>query len=43
MTLKSALIGATAIAIALTSFDMRPVAAASDGQLAITQHNGGVD
>ena len=31
MTIKSALICATAIAIALTSFDLRPAAAASDG------------
>jgi len=31
MTLASALIGATAIAIALTSFDVRPAAAGSDG------------
>ena len=43
MTLKSTLIGATAIAIALTAFDMRPAAAASDGQLAIAQYHGGVD
>lgn len=31
MTIKSALICASAIAIALTSFDLRPAAAASDG------------
>jgi hypothetical protein len=31
MTIKSALVCATAIAIALTSFDLRPAAAASDG------------
>lgn len=37
MTIKSALIGATAIAIALTSFDLRPAAAASDGA-GIAQH-----
>src|ERR1051325_1415666 len=43
MTLQSTLIGATAIAIALTGFDLRPTVAASDGQLAIAQHNGGVD
>jgi hypothetical protein len=43
MILKSTLIGATAIAIALTGFDLRPAAAASDGQRAIAQHKGGVD
>jgi hypothetical protein len=43
MIFKSALIGATAIAIALTGFDQRPAAAASDGRLAIAPHNGGVD
>ena len=37
MTIKSALICATAIAIALTSFDLRP-AAASDGA-GIAQHS----
>ena len=43
MTPKTVLIGATAIAIALTGFDLRPVAAASEGQLATAQHDGGVD
>lgn len=37
MTLKSALIGATAIAIALTSFDLRPAAAAPIGGSATVQ------
>ena len=37
MTIKSAVICATAIAIALTSFDLRPAAAASDGA-GIAQH-----
>ncbi|MEJ0078903.1 MAG: hypothetical protein WDO17_26425 [Alphaproteobacteria bacterium] len=37
MTLKSALIGATAIAIALTSFDLRPAAAAPQGGPMIAQ------
>jgi hypothetical protein len=36
MTMKSTLVAATAIAIALTSFDLRPAAAAPQG-LAITQ------
>jgi hypothetical protein len=39
MTLKSALIGATAIAIALTSFELRPAAAGSTGITAITAQN----
>ena len=37
MTIKSALIGATAIAIALTSFDLRPAAAAPIGGSATVQ------
>ncbi len=43
MTMKSALIGATAIAIALTSFDLRPVAAAPEGGPAIVKKNAGAD
>ena len=43
MTTKSALIGVTAIAIALTSFDMRPVAAAPEGGPAIVKKNAGAD
>ena len=43
MTPKSALIGATAIAIALTSFDLRPAAAAPQGGPAIVKQNAGAD
>jgi hypothetical protein len=43
MTTKSALIGVTAIAIALTSFDMRPAAAAPEGGPAIVKRNAGAD
>ena len=43
MTTKSALIGVTAIAIALTSFDMRPAAAAPEGGPAIVKKNAGAD
>jgi hypothetical protein len=43
MTIKSVLVGATAIAIALTSFDMRPAAAAPEGGVAIAKQNGGLD
>ena len=43
MILKSTLIGATAIAIALTSFDLRPVAAAPQGGPAIAKQNVGAD
>ena len=44
MSMKSALIGATAIALALTSFDLRPVAAAPLGGPAIVkQSNGAVE
>ncbi len=39
MILKSTLIGATAIAIALTSFDLRPAAAAPEGGPAIAKQN----
>ena len=40
---KSALIGATAIAIALTGFDLRPVAAAPQGGVAIVKQGSGAD
>jgi hypothetical protein len=43
MTLKAALISATAIAFALTSFDLRPAAAASDGSLAIAKQSASAD
>jgi hypothetical protein len=43
MILKSTLIGATAIAIALTSFDLRPAAAAPEGGPAIAKQNAGAD
>ena len=43
MTTKSALIGATAIAIALTSFDLRPAAAAPQGSPAIAKQNASAD
>jgi hypothetical protein len=43
MTVKSVLIGATAIAIALTSFDLRPVAAAPEGGPAVVKQNAGAD
>jgi hypothetical protein len=43
MTLKSTLIGATAIAIALTSFDLRPAAAAPEGGLAVVKQSRGAD
>lgn len=43
MTRKSALIGATAIAIALTGFDLRPVAAAPQGGPAVVKQNAGAD
>jgi hypothetical protein len=43
MTIKSTLIGATAAAIALTSFDLRPVAAAPEGGPAIVKQNAGAD
>jgi hypothetical protein len=43
MTTKSTLICATAIAIALTSFDLRPAAAAPEGGPAIAKQNAGVD
>jgi len=41
--MKPTLIGATAIAIALTSFDLRPAAAAPEGGLAIAKQNVGAD
>jgi hypothetical protein len=43
MTVKSMLIAATAIAIALTSFDLRPAAAAPQGGPAIVKKNAGAD
>ena len=43
MTIKSMLVGATAIAIALTSFDLRPAAAAPEGGAAIVKQNAGAD
>lgn len=43
MTIKSALIVATASAIALTSFDLRPAAAAPEGGPAIVKQNTGAD
>ena len=43
MILKSTLIGATAIAIALTSFDLRPAAAAPEGGAAIAKQKVGAD
>lgn len=43
MILKSTLIGATAIAIALTSFDLRPAAAAPEGGPAIAKQKVGAD
>src|ERR1044072_4618882 len=43
MTVKSMLIAATAIAIALTSFDLRPAAAAPQGGRAIEKKNAGAD
>ena len=43
MTIKSTLICATAIAIALTSFDLRPAQAAPEGGPAIVKQNAGSD
>ena len=43
MTIKSTLICATAIAIALTSFELRPAAAAPEGGPAIVKQNAGAD
>jgi hypothetical protein len=43
MIIKSTLIGATAIAIALTSFDLSPAAAAPQGSPAIAKQNSGAD
>ena len=43
MILKSTFVCATAIAIALTSFDLRPAAAAPEGGPAIAKQNGGAD
>ena len=43
MTIKSTLICATAIAIALTSFDLRPAAAAPEGGAAVVKQNTGAD
>ena len=43
MILKSTFIGVTAIAIALTSFDLRPAAAAPEGGPAIVKKNTGAD
>jgi len=43
MTIKSTLICATAIAIALTSFDLRPAAAAPEGGPAVVKQNAGAD
>ena len=43
MTIKFTLICATAIAIALTSFDLRPAAAAPEGGPAIAKQNAGAD
>jgi len=43
MTTKSALIGATAIAIALTSFDLRPAVAAPEGGPAIMKQSASAD
>lgn len=43
MILKSTLICATAIALALTSFDLRPAAAAPEGGPAIAKQNSGAD
>ena len=43
MTIKSTLICATAIAIALTSFDLRPAAAAPQGGPAIVKQNVSAD
>jgi hypothetical protein len=43
MILKSTLIGATAIAIALTSFDLRPAAAAPQGGPAVAKQNASAD
>jgi hypothetical protein len=43
MILKSTLIVATATAIALTSFDLRPAAAAPEGGPAIAKQNAGAD
>jgi hypothetical protein len=43
MIIKSTLIGATAIAIALTSFDLRPAAAAPQGGPAIAKQSAGAD
>jgi hypothetical protein len=43
MTIKSTLICATAIAIALTSLDLRPAAAAPEGGAAIVKQNAGAD
>ena len=43
MIIKSTLIGATAIAIALTSFDLRPAAAAPEGGPPIAKQNVGAD
>ena len=43
MTIKSTLIGATAIALALTSFDLRPAAAAPQGGAAIAKQTVNAD
>ena len=43
MTMKSTLVAATAIAVALTSFDLRPAAAAPQGGAAITKQNVNAD
>jgi hypothetical protein len=43
MIIKSTLIGATAIALALTSFDMRPAAAAPEGGRAVAKQKVGAD
>lgn len=43
MTIKSTLISATAIAIALTSFDLRPAAAAPESGPAAVKQNAGAD
>ena len=43
MITKSTLVCATAIAIALTSFDLRPAAAAPEGGPAIAKQNAGAD
>jgi hypothetical protein len=42
MSIKTALIAATAVAIALTSFDLRPAAAAPQSTPAVAQQNAGI-